>query len=379
MKNGNPNVFLRIFTRTAPVFLLLAAASACDSQGVDYVPPDGVGADTGPNADIDAFGGSDAGPGEDWWSGGVLGWRAEEIPIREAFFAISGVDNGPGYVVYVAGFRGAVLRYDSATGVWTDVSPTTTKAIRGIWAVGPKQVFICGDEGLLMRYEVPPGATYPEWTDASDPLPKETLHAVHGTGPDDVWVVGDNGLVLRNQGAGWVSIPKADLLIPEDDTSDLHAVYARAPDDVLVSGEGMVIWWNGTEWDQRDVEPSHGFLSIAGAGDQIWVGSDGGYLWSVFEGVWSEKPAPVYYDYDAIWVAADGRVFATGEHPSPQSIIWNGAGEPWDQLDVVSPEDLSEPWSVTPKSQITGLWGRSPEDIFACTQQQQILHYAMHQ
>ena len=363
---------------TALVFLLLST-SACDSQGVDYVPPDGVGADTGPGADTpDAGGGVDAGPGEDWWSGGVLGWRADEIPIQEAFFAISGVDNGPGYMVYVGGFRGAVLRYDSATEAWADVSPTTTKAIRGIRAMGPEQVIICGDEGLLMRYEAPPGATYPEWTDASDPLRKETLHAVHGTGPDDLWVVGDDGLVLHNTGAGWEQVPKTDLGLEEGDTRSLNAVWALAPDDVLVGGERWLTRWDGTTWN-KVFSPGDTFLAMAGNGPHLWIGSDGGYLWHWNGETLVKKYAPVYYDYDSIWVAEDGRVFATGENPSPQSIVWYGTGEPWDQLEVMSPEDLPEPWSVQSNSLITGLWGRSPDDLFACTQQQQVLHYALHQ
>jgi len=360
-------------------FAVRLAAPGCDTQGVPFVPTDTVGVDTAADsAAADTPGGLDTGPPWDWWDGDLLVWRAEQIPLQEVFHDISGVEDDAGYAVFVVGFRGAVVRYDSAEGMWADVSPATNRSVEGVWAAGPDLTWICGEQGLLMRYQAPPGATYPEWVDETDPLREETLRDVHGSGPDDVWAVGDGGLVLRNQGDGWVEIPSADLRIPDTLSGDLNAVYARGPDDVWIAGQGTVIRWNGIEWGRQDVSESDDFLSVTGSEDYIWIGSDAGYLWRFDGETWMKKSPAVYYDYDAIWVDDDGTVYATGEDPSPQSIIWVGLEEPSEQLDVASPDGVPEQWAVTQNSLVTGLWGRGSEDLFACTRQQQILRYAKH-
>ena len=360
---------------------MVLAAPGCDSQGVPFVPSDNVGGgDAGTDVSgVDIPGNVDAAPGWDWWAGDLLVWRSEPLPIREVFHDIDGVANGAGYEVYVVGFRGAVLRMDSAVGDWIDVSPATTRSIEGVWAAGPEQAWICGEAGLLMRYAAPPGATYPEWTDQTDPLRTETLNGIDGFGPDNVWAVGDGGVVLTNQGDGWEQVPLETLEIPAAMSNDLYAVYLRGPEDVWIAGQGILLWWNGVEWDRRSVASADAFLSVGGAGETIWVGSDAGYLWYYNTEKWQRIYAPVYYDYDAVWVNEDGTAYATGEDPSPQSIIWFGTKEPWDQLEVASPEGMPEQWAVEENSLVTGLWGSSPEDLFACTQQQQVLHYKKHE
>jgi hypothetical protein len=377
IETGVSKVSLGLFVAIAVVSL----APGCDSQGVPFQPPDTTAADTtgADGVTEDSAGPADVAPGWDWWSGDLLAWRAEQIPLQEVFHDIDGVANATGYEIYAVGFRGAVLRLDSSVGTWQDVSPSTALSIEGVWAAGPKSAWVCGEKGLLMRYEAPPGATYAEWTDETDPLRPANLNGIHGSGPDDVWAVGEAGTVLRNQGNGWTQIPHADLQIPIEGANDLYAVYARSPDDVWVAGQGMMIWWNGVEWDQRSVDKGDGYISVGGTGDHIWIGSDGGYLWYFNGEFWKKIAAPIYYDYNAVWADTDGTAYATGEDPSPQSIIWIGKKEPWDQLEVSSPEGVAEQWVVQENSLITGLWGAGPEDLFACTLQQQILRYSTHE
>ncbi|MFH1529841.1 MAG: hypothetical protein ABIK09_03795 [Pseudomonadota bacterium] len=379
MTNLTKSLFRPASSQLLLALSILAVAPGCDSQGETYIPPDSVVGETviSDGSLDEASTGADMGPGWDWWSGDLLAWRAEQIPLKEVFHGISGVDDGDGYAVYVVGFRGAVLQYHSAVGEWTDVSPATSRSVEGVWALGPERVWICGEQGLLMRYEAPAGASYPEWNDETDPLRTETVNSIHGTGPDDIWAVGDDALILHRTAAGWEEFPKTALGWPAGDERDLFMVWAAAPDHVFVGGEGYFGFWDGAEW-KTIWSSADSYLAVAASGDTIWLGTDGGYLWSYDGEIWVKQAAPVYYDYNAIWVAEDGRVFATGEDPSPQSIIWIGKKEPWEQLEVISPEGVAEQWAITENSLITGLWGRDPEDLFVCTQQQQILRYSKH-
>jgi len=356
------------------------AATGCDSQGVPFQPQDTVPEDTtttdGTASDLP--GGTDVVEGWDWWAGDLLVWRAEQLPLKEVFHDIDGVSNATGFEVYAVGFRGAVLRMDSAVGVWEDVSPATSHSIEGVWAVGPKQAWICGEKGLLMRYEKAPGASYAEWIDETEPGRSETIYSIHGTGPDDIWAVGDGGLILHRTAAGWTQIPHTDLGLSATDVREFRAVWAAAPELVYLGGERWFGTWDGVEWSKY-WSSGDTFVSLAGNGEHIWLGSDGGYLWHYDGENWIKQTATIYYDYNAVWVQEDGTVYATGEDPSPQSIIWIGKKDPWEQLEVASPEGVAEQWEVTGNSLITGLWGHGPEDLFACTQQQQILRYSTHE
>ncbi|MBM4372551.1 MAG: hypothetical protein FJ098_12900 [Deltaproteobacteria bacterium] len=163
------------------------------------------------------------------------------------------------------------------------------------------------------------------------------------------------------------------------DIRPLLAVRALGPADVLAGGEGILMEWDGAQWTKLFSPAGVKYLAMASGGDSVWVGTDAGYLWLRDATGWVKKSAPVYYDYGALWVDGEGRVSATGPHPSPVSILWQGTGDPWSSLEVSTPEGIPEPWAAGSNPQVNGLWARGPEDLFVVTQQQQILRYAYHQ
>ena len=75
-------------------------------------------------------------------------------------------------------------------------------------------------------------------------------------------------------------------------------------------------------------------------------------------------------------------LYAAGTAPSPT--VWTYDGNPdddWDYLAVESPQfikDAHPELRIAPASRLTGLWGTSEQNIYACTKEKQVVHYAVH-
>jgi hypothetical protein len=86
----------------------------------------------------------------------------------------------------------------------------------------------------------------------------------------DGWIVGDDGVILRWNGTDWNQVPS-----PTD--ADLRGVYMlNSTDGWAVGIDGVTIHWNGTSWTQVSSGTAVNLLDIEAAGQHYYaVGENG--------------------------------------------------------------------------------------------------------
>jgi len=96
--------------------------------------------------------------------------------------------------VWAVGRHGETARWDGAA--WSVVDSGTTEDLRGVWAVGPGDVWAAGD--------VPHHWDGTAWTRSTVAVPPEWMEDVCASSADDVWAIDDWDTVYRWDGAAWV-------------------------------------------------------------------------------------------------------------------------------------------------------------------------------
>ncbi len=139
----------------------------------------------------------------------------------------SGLNNifavgGPTY--YGTGAR-VVWRYDGKS--WKKLSVPGSGAIRAVWGNGPKDVFMAGDSGTLLRFN---GVTF---TAMSAPAGANNLRGVWGRGPKEVYAVGLKGTILHFNGSSWKKLSSGV-------TANLYGVWG-GPGEVYATGDDGTI------------------------------------------------------------------------------------------------------------------------------------------
>ena len=144
--------------------------------------------------------------------------------------------------VYAAG-NGIHHCTDPSCTTWADEVPADADPaaleFTGVWSAGNGVAFAVGDAGTILRR-----AATGAWTrDDIDLVDGGTfLFGVWGTAPDNVYVVGNQGLLLRFDGTAWRRIPL-------DTVDNLHAVEGTSPSNVVVVGAGGSIFhFDGATW-----------------------------------------------------------------------------------------------------------------------------------
>ena len=99
--------------------------------------------------------------------------------------------------------------------------------LRGVWAAGPKQLFVVGDKGTVAMINNNIVTTYTSGT-------SETLHGVWGSGLTDVYAVGHAGTVLHFDGTAWKAMDSGAK-------AALVRVWGAGPSDVYVVGAGGTV------------------------------------------------------------------------------------------------------------------------------------------
>jgi hypothetical protein len=132
---------------------------------------------------------------------------------------------------------GSMLPPACASGAFCWVSPLPTgEILRGVWAVGPNEVWTVGDLGAVERYDghawnlVPTGTT-------------SNLSGVWASGPSDAWVVGTGGTALHFDGSGWTAAAVGTAY-------DLNAVWSDGTDVWIAGDQGTLIRCSGGSCNQ---------------------------------------------------------------------------------------------------------------------------------
>jgi hypothetical protein len=257
--------------------------------------------------------------------------------------------------VYAVGSDGdgagsLVLHYDGAK--WSRLDPGTTGDLWWVEGVGPDDIRMVGEAGLILRYR-PSTKTFERIT-APEPI---TLFGVWGRSSEDVWYVGGNvagrrGVVWRDDGSG-PRVPEATLTsttstffkvygfasgetwsvgqggttmhfdgvafdAPTSGTRlPLFTVHGTDPAHVWAVGgvaDGVILAWDGTAWvDETPPETPQVNAVFASTAERVHAAGFNGRMWAREAGVWGELDGvPTFDDLHSVWVDDEGGIWAGG-------------------------------------------------------------------
>lgn len=169
---------------------------------------------------------------------------AEETAVLETLRRLAAVHATPdGSAAFAVGESGTVLQHDGST--WRILDTPSTASLRGVYAASATEAIAVGENagaGVILRL------TGGAWEETSVPTP---LYAVSGRSATDVIAVGGSA-ILHFDGATWTAMPE-DVSVPMDlrgvCVQDNGVAVACGIGTFTGSNGGVVIRWNGTEWE----------------------------------------------------------------------------------------------------------------------------------
>ena len=202
--------------------------------------------------------------------------------------------------VYAVGDFATVVEFDGSR--WREIHrlgiDVAAVAVAGF---GPHDLFVVGDEGLILRSD---GIGF----ERIDGKTRNALYALWGLDADHVLAVGDFGAILRWNGREWNSFSAGTEAF-------LYGVCGRALDDVVVVGlSGTTAHFDGRRWSRRVTGTTADLLGVAPLDDTRWiaVGTRGTALvWD--GGTWVEEDTGTDAGLRAVWAAPDGTAYAVGD------------------------------------------------------------------
>jgi hypothetical protein len=276
-------------------------------------------------------------------------------------------------------------------GLWTDVSSTTTLALRAVWGTPDgADVFAVGDRGIILHLAggLPMAASgfVPETSGTN-----ENLYAVYGTSASDVWAAGADGTLLHRDASGWKTATSPTVarldglfaLAPDDawavgriDTTtpialhlvgttwdkvtlppidDLRAVWGTGPADVWAVGHhGNVVHWDSSGFTAATA-PMGDYEGVGGAGSDVYLVGLGGLIVHNMK----TESSGVSSDLFHVFASATGAdVFAVGD----LGVILHRENGAW----VRQPAHTLQP--------LFGVWGSAPGDLFSVGHDGTLLH-----
>lgn len=124
------------------------------------------------------------------WAGGVLhqsgsgSWTKVQTSLTEDLYGVHGSSASD---IWVVGDNALVAHFDGAS--WTKIpAPAASGALKSVW-VGPKAVWVAGDDGVLVLRNN-------SWK-KQDIGTAEAMISIWGRSDADVWACGDNGYVVH--------------------------------------------------------------------------------------------------------------------------------------------------------------------------------------
>ena len=194
--------------------------------------------------------------------------------------------------------------------------------------------------------------------------------ALWGTSPSDVFAAGASGAVAHYDGAAWSTSVIAGT------SANLSGLWGSAHDDVYAVGSGGTIaHYDGRAWSVVPSGTPEDLLAVwgSGASDVFAVGASGGVLH--FDGsTWRAMPgtSPPQCLLDDLWGSGPHDVYAAGracQGAVPSIIHYDGSA--WTSALVVPDRD-GQPLAG---DAFTGIWGSSPDDIFAIASGAGLFHF----
>jgi len=165
------------------------------------------------------------------------------------------------YVIEYTGMfdPGKILHWN---GVFWEQHFQAPRALYDIWGDGNGNIYACGEQGLLCRYD--------GWTWSSSQIGvTQALRQVWGPAPDDVYVRVYADAPRHWDGTSWNLLPGVE-----------HAslLVGQAADDIYIVDYDDLYHWNGAVWTLEDVGYDgwiHGFWTDPSTGFRYLFGDYG--------------------------------------------------------------------------------------------------------
>jgi len=269
--------------------------------------------------------------------------------------------------VWVVGRPGVLVHWNGTD--WSRVDLGTTEAITAVWGTGPADVFAVGHKGLAWRYN---GSSWSGMATGTS----ENLYDV-GRGPGgSTYICGERAALRRLDGAVWVDTPDTAVRYNPAGTatvdtlirSDWEIKSLTCIADYAISGSDGIALMT----DQRPTRWQLGPVGVndwlnAGLGSatitENWIATDEGRLFrlQLVNGrfSWLEVSSPSTDAVEDMWGDGTDSWFATrggdvvrrANSGSSRQVVYTGA------------------------LPLSGIWGSSANDIWACGYDGTLVHW----
>jgi hypothetical protein len=228
--------------------------------------------------------------------------------------------------------------------------------------------------------------------------PSQGMTSVSGTGPSDVWALGPRD-VVHFDGKAWTPARLPNLTVDPRAEQVFESVYAAAPNDVWVSGTpDAVLHFDGARWSLERLpaelgrsNPYTGSSRVVGSGPgDVWLqrgdrlahrGADGRWvLVATLEGAVTASGGPGV----VLGLGREGAFRHDGAQQVPLGgprggVLWrDAAGGVWVDSNGAFSHLEGTSWARKPapvSSQLMGLCGSSPRDVFALPSSGPTVHF----
>lgn len=186
-------------------------------------------------------------------------------------------------------------------GTWTKLTSPSTNDLQAIWGSAANNLFIVGNDGVILRYD---GSALAAMTSGVT----ESLRGVHGVAANDVFAVGSGGVILRYNGSAWSTMQN-----PKDFGKSLASVWGSSASNLIAVGApGGAVRFNGSAWTATSTGVSSYLYGVSGlsASDAVAVGANGEA--ARFDGsTWAPITTNINRNLNAVW-GGSGSYIAVG-------------------------------------------------------------------
>jgi photosystem II stability/assembly factor-like uncharacterized protein len=229
------------------------------------------------------------------------------------------------------------------------------ETIEAIWGSGPSDVYLVGQDGLVIHYDGQKWARI-----GVDVLKNGTVYDVTGTSSKDVWFATSGVGAVHFDGAHWV---------PMKGGTSCCGLHAISPSNVWGASAASVDHYDGKTWSITGGTATKGVGDVwASSATDVYVSDDNatlhhydGKVWSKVQ--WSLKPRvengkPLMH---TVWGTGPNDVFVGGG----ESIVMHFDGKGWTQHDVGSDT----------RDSVMSLMGSASDDVYAISMFRRVYRY----